>query len=316
MSVRSKKPYSTPKRTTKKKKVDSKGLDVTTRIRVDEIRLNDSDSLDTSFLEGRVDRQAKKNSKKVTEKILKDNSAKLRKLNIIKRLFFGIALIMCIILLIVFLINFVKELNFSKPKSNNTNNNEKVEKTKKDIDDNYLFVGDFNTDNFKFDDFDLDYHYVKKCDKMLTAHSLNSELDKYVFIYNPSIVFLEVGIYDLIEDESVSEIVDNYGNIIDSIKENRSYASIYIESVYPIDRDMDDFDKDFIKNDVDNDDIKKLNEELKKLAEDKGVNYIDLFSALENDGKLDREYTDNGYYLNENGYKQVYKYISKYIKED
>ena len=73
MSVRSKKPYSTPKRTTKKKKVDSKGLDVTTRIRVDEIRLNDSDSLDTSFLEGRVDRQAKKNSKKVTEKILKDN---------------------------------------------------------------------------------------------------------------------------------------------------------------------------------------------------------------------------------------------------
>ena len=43
---------------------------------------------------------------------------------------------------------------------------------------------------------------------------------------------------------------------------------------------------------------------------------IDEESYGKFDGKLDREYTDNGYYLNENGYKQVYKYISKYIKED
>lgn len=313
MSVRSRKPYSTPKRTTKKKRNDSRGLDVTTRIRVDEIRLNDSDSLDTSFLEGRVDRQAKKNTKKVTEKILKDNSDKIRKLNIIKRLLFSIALIMCVVLLVVLLVNFVKELDLSKPKNDKK---ESVQKTEKNIDDNYLFVGDFNTDNFNFDDFDMDYHYIKKCDKKLTTRSLDNELGKYVLVYNPSIVFLEVGINDLIEDKSYDEIIDNYSNIIDAIKENRPYASIYIESVYPINRDMDDFDKDFIKNDVDNDDIKKLNGKLENLAKDKDVNYIDLFAALESDGKLDKEYTDNGYYLNGNGYKQVYKYISKYTKED
>ncbi len=315
MAVRSRKPYSTPKRTTRSKKSDNKKLDVTTRIRVDEIRLNDSDSLDTSFLEGRVERQSRKNTKKVTENILKDNSDKIRKLKIIKRLFFTIALVMCIILLIILLINFIKKIDFSK-KSNTTNTDIVQKKETKDIDDNFLFVGDFGTEEFNFDNFDLDYHYVKKTDKKLTTEKLNDDLNDYIYKYNPSIVFLQVGIIDLDEDKSIDEIIDNYGKIIDSIKENRSYAEIYIESIYPINRDIDDFDDDIIKSDIDNDDIKKLNSRLKKLAEEKKVKYIDLFSALENKGKLDETYTDNGYLLNDDGYKQVYKYIIKYTKDN
>ena len=315
MAVRSRKPYSTPKRTTRNKKSDNNKLDVTTRIRVDEIRLNDSDSLDTSFLEGRVERQSRKNTKKVTEKILKDNSDKIKKLKVIKRLFFTIALVMCIILLIILLINFVKEIDFSK-KSDSSSNDVVQKKETKDIDDNFLFVGDFGTEEFNFDNFDLDYHYVKKTDKNLTTEKLNNDLNGYVYKYNPSVVFLQVGIIDLDEDKSIDEIIDNYEKIIDSIKENRSYAEIYIESLYPINRDIDDFDDDIIKSDIDNDDIKKLNSRLKKLAEEKKVKYIDLFSALENKGKLDEIYTDNGYLLNDDGYKQVYKYIIKYTKDN
>lgn len=314
MAVRSRKPYSTPKRTTRNKKIDNKKLDVTTRIRVDEIRLNDSDSLDTSFLEGRVERQSRNNTKKVAEKILKDNSDRIRKLKVIKRLFFTIALVMCIILLIILLVNFVKEIDFSK---NNKTSNNVVQKTEeKEIDNNFLFVGDFGTEEFNFDNYDLDYHYVKKTDKKLTTEKLNNDLNNYIYKYNPSIVFLQVGIIDLDEDKSIDEIIDNYGKIIDSIKENRSYAEIYIESLYPINRDIEDFDHEIIKSDIDNDDIKKLNSRLKTLAEEKKVKYIDLFSALENKGKLDEIYTDNGYLLNDDGYKQVYKYIIKYTKDN
>jgi len=314
MAVRSRKPYSTPKRTTRNKKIDNKKLDVTTRIRVDEIRLNDSDSLDTSFLEGRVERQSRNNTKKVAEKILKDNSDRIRKLKVIKRLFFTIALVMCIILLIILLVNFVKEIDFSK---NNKTSNNVVQKTEeKEIDNNFLFVGDFGTEEFNFDNYDLDYHYVKKTDKKLTTEKLNNDLNNYIYKYNPSIVFLQVGIIDLDVDKSIDEIIDNYGKIIDSIKENRSYAEIYIESLYPINRDIEDFDHEIIKSDIDNDDIKKLNSRLKTLAEEKKVKYIDLFSALENKGKLDEIYTDNGYLLNDDGYKQVYKYIIKYTKDN
>ena len=314
MAVRSRKPYSTPKRTTRNKKNDNKKLDVTTRIRVDEIRLNDSDSLDTSFLEGRVERQSRNNTKKVAEKILKDNSDRIRKLKVIKRLFFTIALVMCIILLIILLVNFVKEIDFSK---NNKTSNNVVQKTEeKEIDNNFLFVGDFGTEEFNFDNYDLDYHYVKKTDKKLTTKKLIDDINDYIYKYNPSIVFLQVGIIDLDEDKSIDEIIDNYGKIIDSIKENRSYAEIYIESLYPINRDIEDFDDEIIKSDIDNDDIKKLNSRLKTLAEEKKVKYIDLFSALENKGKLDEIYTDNGYLLNDDGYKQVYKYIIKYTKDN
>lgn len=314
MAVRSRKPYSTPKRTTRNKKSDNKKLDVTTRIRVDEIRLNDSDSLDTSFLEGRVERQSRNNTKKVAEKILKDNSDRIRKLKVIKRLFFTIALVMCIILLIILLVNFVKEIDFSK--KNKTSNNVVQKTEKKEIDNNFLFVGDFGTEEFNFDNYDLDYHYVKKTDKKLTTEKLNDNLNDYIYKYNPSIVFLQVGVIDLDEDKSVDEIIDNYGKIIDSVKENRSYAEIYIESLYPINRDIEDFDHEIIKSDIDNDDIKKLNSRLKTLAEEKKVKYIDLFPALENKGKLDEIYTDNGYLLNDDGYKQVYKYIIKYTKDN
>lgn len=314
MAVRSRKPYSTPKRTTRNKKIDNKKLDVTTRIRVDEIRLNDSDSLDTSFLEGRVERQSRNNTKKVAEKILKDNSDRIRKLKVIKRLFFTIALVMCIILLIILLVNFVKEIDFSK--KNKTSNNVVQKTEEKEIDNNFLFVGDFGTEEFNFDNYDLDYHYVKKTDKKLTTEKLNDDLNDYIYKYNPSIVFLQVGVIDLDEDKSVDEIIDNYGKIIDSIKENRSYAEIYIESLYPINRDIEDFDDEIIKSNIDNDDIKKLNSRLKALAEEKKVKYIDLFSALENKGKLDEIYTDNGYLLNDDGYKQVYKYIIKYTKDN
>ena len=314
MAVRSRKPYSTPKRTTRNKKIDNKKLDVTTRIRVDEIRLNDSDSLDTSFLEGRVERQSRNNTKKVAEKILKDNSDRIRKLKVIKRLFFTIALVMCIILLIILLVNFAKEIDFSK--KNKTSNNVVQKTEEKEIDNNFLFVGDFGTEEFNFDNFELDYHYVKKTDKKLTTEKLNDDLNDYIYKYNPSIVFLQVGVIDLDEDKSVDEIIDNYGKIIDSIKENRSYAEIYIESLYPINRDIEDFDDEIIKSNIDNDDIKKLNSRLKALAEKKKVKYIDLFSALENKGKLDDIYTDNGYLLNDDGYKQVYKYIIKYTKDN
>ena len=63
------------KKTTNNKK-DNNDLSVTTRIRIDDTRLNDSDSLDTSFLEGRLGRKAKDN-KKVKDKILKEKSINL-----------------------------------------------------------------------------------------------------------------------------------------------------------------------------------------------------------------------------------------------
>ena len=41
-----------------------------------------------------------------------------------------------------------------------------------------------------------------------------------------------------------------------------------------------------------------------------------MYSMLEKDGKLDEEYTTNGIYLNDDGYRQVLKMIKKYTTKD
>ena len=317
MPVKKSKPYSTPKRTVKKKNNTNKSFDVTTRIRVDEIRLNDSDSLDTSFLEGRVERQAKKDTKKVKEKILRDNSKKIKYLDILKKLLFSIALVTCIVLLSIYLFNYIKDNRIFKNTSKTDNTEKKTSKNDANvIDDNYLLVGDYYIDSFDIKKYDLDYHYVKSTSKDLTTSKLIDDIDSLVYKYNPSIVFLEVGMYDLNDDIDINKIVENYEKIINLIKENRPFADIIVESLVPIDRDASDFDDDFFSNDLDNDDIKELNSKLKKLAESKKVTYIDLYSMLEKDGKLDSEYTSNGIALNDNGYKQLLKMIKKYTTKD
>ena len=321
MPGKSRKPYKSPKRTTKGNKFENtmgfkkKKLDVTTRIRVDEIRLNDSDSLDTSFLEGRYEKRANRNSTKVKEKILKDDSEKIKKLELLKKIFYGIAVVFTLILLVILLVNIIKKIDFS-PKTT-ASDNVKVEKKKKVdtnvIDNNYLFVGDFHTKKFEFSDFDLDYHYVKSSDDYLTTSKVLDDMKKNIYQYNPSIVFIELGLADLDKKKSKDDIINNISEIIDSIKNNRTYASICVESIYPINRDVDDFDDDAIDDSVDNDDIIKINDELKKLAKDKNVTYIDVFSMLEDKKKLNKDYTDDGVHLNKDGYKQVLKLINKEI---
>lgn len=316
--ARKSRPYSAPKRNTRKKenlsnttRIKKNKLDVTTRIRVDEIRLNDYESLDTSFLEGRANKKVNKDTRRVKEKILKDDSSRIKKLNFLKRIFYSIAIIGTFILLIIFIVGLVKKIDLKKPKKNNNNVVLKSPSDDKVIDNNYLFVGDFYTDKFDFKKYDLDYHYVKSSKEKLKTDDVLDDMKSYIYKYNPSIVFIELGIIDLDDDKSVDDIVNNISEIIDLIKKNRPYADIYVESIYPINKDVDDFDEDILDDDIDNSDIVSLNKKLKKISEDKKVGYLDTFGMLEKNGKLDKDFTDNGVYLNDDGYKQVLKLIKK-----
>ena len=62
-------------------------LENTTRIRVDDTRLNDAETLDTSFLEGRMELKVKKNGK-LKEKILNSDNGLIVRLKLLKNMFF------------------------------------------------------------------------------------------------------------------------------------------------------------------------------------------------------------------------------------
>lgn len=282
-------------------KKNDKELENTTRIRIDSERINDVDSLDTSFLEGRIDKKVK-NNRKAKEKILKEKRQVLVKLNFLKNIFFFLAFVCVVILVILVAFDHFKDFQ-----SDDLDIERKVEikedvvEKTDEIDDNYLFVGDYNIDRFDFGDFD--YHFVKCSREDLTSGKILAAMEDLIYRYNPSDVFINVGVVDLKNGAQDDDVVDNYRDIIDGIKENRPSAEITIMSLFPINKDVDDYDSNILNDRVNNEKIMSLNKKLKELSNDKGVHFFDTFELLSRDGKLNETYSNNGVYLNDEAYK-------------
>lgn len=291
----------------KYKSTKNKELELTTRIRIDEERINDFETLDTSFLEGRMDRKVKNNSR-VKEKIL-NNKKEPRKggLKIVKIIFFLVIFVLLFILAVFLIKNNVQVEKEKKPEKVV----EKSEVKTKEIDDNYLFVGDFHTLDFSFDDFD--YHFVKVSEEDLSVVRLLEDLNEKIYKYNPSKVFLQLGVVDLDEGKSLDDIINKYSEVIDNILENRPYAEIYVESVYPINKDLEEYDDKILNEKIENDDIVLLNKKIEEMCKEKKINYLNLFKILSKDGKLKDDYTDNGVKLNKEAYDVIEKEIEKIV---
>ena len=131
--------YNTSRRNNNRNK-EKVNLENTVRIRIDDVRLNDEDSLDTSFLEGRI-----KKNKKIKKKINIDTKK-------LKFFLWGTLFSFIFIMLIISIVNGF----FIKTKSNKTD--KMLEKVNIKIDNNYLFVGDYSINRINFDNYD--YHYV------------------------------------------------------------------------------------------------------------------------------------------------------------
>ena len=303
----------TKKKVKKQKESGDNSLEATTKIRIDSNRINDAESLDTSFLEGRLDKKVRDNSK-AKEKILKEKKQIFFEFEIIKWIFFTLAFLCIIILAIIYFKNspLFKIDDNSVPISDKSVKKQEKDENNVVIDSNYLFVGDFYIDKLNFDD--LDYHYVKSSDEKLTTESLLEDMKSKVYDFNPSDIFIQVGVNDLNDDVSIDDIISNYNKIISEIKKNRSYAKIYIIALNYINNDIDEFDSSILSNNVDNDKIKKLNNELKTLAENEKVNYIEIDELYTDNDKLDSRYTDNGIYLNDDGNKIVIESVKDYLE--
>lgn len=289
---------------------DTGFLDTTTKIRVDEERINDSESLDISFLEGR-NKKSKDANIKVKEKILKEKKNS-NVFGVFKKIFYLLGLL-CIVVLLVLL--YINRDDFIKTTKKDKKEVKKVIPSKKEeeiiLDDNYLFVGDFYTKDFDFEKFELDYHYVKDSDKDYTIKDILDNRREKIYRYNPSVVFIQLGINDLNDDRDNKEIIDDLKEIIKGIKDNRPYAKIFVESIYPIDKEHEEFDEDLIDKDIDNKCIEDLNKEIKEMVVSEKVNYLDIYSVLSDDGKLKGEYTTDGIHLSEEGYNKILDIIKK-----
>lgn len=285
-----------------------KSFDVTTKIRVDLDRLNDIDSLDTSFLEGRYNSYKNSNKKKKRKSNKKKKNNKNNYL-MLKRVCYLLGTLTLALLVILFIVENNKFID-SKPKSDKKKVVEELINNNNIIDDNYLLLGAYHTDDYDLESFDLDYHYVKMANKDYEIMDILEDMKTNVYDFNPSIVFIELGINEIGDGEDIDEVLSSLEKLVNNIQNNRKYAEIYVESLYPINPDMDGYDKKFFSTSIDVEDIKEYNKKIKKLTEELGVHYLDIYKELNDDGKLNEDYTDDGIHLNNEGYKVLNKKIN------
>ena len=283
-----------------KKSKDKKVDENTTKIRITEDRINDADSIDISFVEGNKDKINK-------EKILKEKKDHSFLYGIVKTL----VLFLIVAVLFVFAFMYARDNNLLenvfhiKPQV-------KVqvkEKEVKTMDYNYLFIGDYHTEGLEFDGFYKPY--VKISNEDYTTIDILDDLRDHIYVYNPTDVFIELGSNDLTDEDSISELVNNLKKIVRGIQNNRSLATIYVESLYPVNDTIDGFDSN-----LSIEYIKKANKEIESMCKSLDVTYIDMYKELSEDDLLKDDYTDDGIKLNSDGYKKVFKVINRYIEDE
>lgn len=133
----------------------------------------------------------------------------------------------------------------------------------------------------------------------------------------PSKVFINIGTNDLSWSSiPISSLMDNYDKIISAIEAASPGVRIYLMAYYPVNYEAASEDmKECLKIRT-NEKINLANIEVKKLAEKHGQRYIDINRNLKDDlGRLKAEYTIEGLYINEDGYRAIYDDIMAYVKE-
>ena len=187
---------------------------------------------------------------------------------------------------------------------------EKQIETLKENYTNYLFLGDSITDYYDLDKYYEGLPVVNSGISGNTTEDILNDMKGRVYNYNPSKVFLLIGTNDLIHDVSVDDIVSNIERIINEINSNEPQAEIYVESVYPVNDDLDE-DMVDVRN---NDDIMDINEKIEKYCDDNNYTYINMYDKLlDDEGNFSEEYTDDGLHPNSRGYEVITEEIKKYL---
>ncbi len=185
------------------------------------------------------------------------------------------------------------------------------------VDDNYVFLGDSITDWYDLDKYFEGLPVVNSGVSGYSTSNILNNMNKMVYQYNPSKVFILIGINDLELKVDDDVVVNNIRKIVQGIKKNRRYAKIYVESIYPINNSDDDkIEGSIVNGNRKNSDIIDINNKLVKLTKEEGATYIDLHKELvDGNGLLKIEYTVDGLHLSSEGYEKVTEVLRKYINE-
>lgn len=211
-------------------------------------------------------------------------------------------LYLIIILLLIIVIFLITPNSNKREKIKTYNNIFCLDETKQD---NFVFIGDSLTKNFNLNTF-YEYKPVVNTGDDLSTRDIINDIDNLLIKYNPTKVIIETGRDDLQRGVSIDDEYNDITELIEIIKKKRPYAKIYLESIYPVDEEK--------IAEIKNKDIEKLNNKLKKKYKNTSIQYIDVYSHLIKNNKLDEDFSEDGYSLNKDGYIRIYTIINSSLK--
>ena len=184
-------------------------------------------------------------------------------------------------------------------------------KEKEVVPENIVFLGDSITHHYNLEKYYPDSNVVNSGIDGNTTEDILDDMKNRVYQYNPSKVFLLIGTNDLDRGKTVDEITNNIEKIIEEIKKERPQAELFIESVYPVNRNI----KENGANRRQNQDIEAINKKIEEYCKNEKITFINTYKELEDeDGNLKEEYTEDGLHLTDEGYKIITKKLENYIK--
>jgi len=182
-------------------------------------------------------------------------------------------------------------------------------------DGSIVFVGDSHTEYYALDEYYPEYHVINRGIYGDTTYGVMKRLNESVFSLNPSKVFLLIGANDINKTSDSNEIItENIMEIIKHIKEKVPQTKIYLQSLYPVNRNGKNSNRiDIYK--LNNKRIGAINLLLESFCHNEGIVYIDMFSKLTDEkGQLREDFTIEGLHLNAAGYRFVTEMLRPYLE--
>lgn len=179
-----------------------------------------------------------------------------------------------------------------------------------DAENEIIFLGDSITAFGRWSEM---FQNIKVKNRGIKGDKSNGVLERLneVVSSEPDKIFIMVGINDLSRKIKKSEIISNYDKILKLIQEKSPQTKIYVQSVLPVNEDIP-----HRLGHANNDDVIRLNAELKKLCAQYRIKFIDLFPLFENEqNKLKEEFTYDGLHPNGKGYLLWKSAIEKYVSD-
>ncbi len=227
-----------------------------------------------------------------------------------------ISILLCISLIINFFLLFtlIKKIDIYEDKIKKiTMESKSKENVKKDYkEENIVFLGDSITEWYPLGElYENNIPIVNSGKAGYRTFELLPELKELVYQYNPTKVFILIGTNDINTHSGKKKLVNNVEKMIKRIKIHRAQCKIYIQSIYPVNKE--DNQKE---NEIENKEIKEVNQKIKKICKKHNVTYIDVYKYLiDEEGYLDLQYTKDGLHLNDLGYLKVTKVLTPYVEE-